>query len=135
MKYTITTTYYDDVISECGCNRYAQSTTEYPSYKAAVKAYYRWYDDPDNGSDPSRMCPDFPIALEDRIKHDDIEYYVMERNGDKWIRRSYDRRCDAYKEHRINCQLRRRMLKHYRDTKDRCWLDAAREYESRLYYY
>lgn len=134
MEYTITTTYYDDVISECGCNRYAQSTTTYPSYKAAVKAYYDWYDDPENGSDPSRKCPDFEIKLEDRIRHDDVEYYVMERYGEKWIKRTYDFRCDAFKEHKQNMSIRRMMLGKYLATKDRCWLDAAREYESHLYY-
>ena len=88
MTYSITTTYYDDVISECGCNRYATSTTEYPTYQDAVKAYYDWWDDPENGSDPSRKVPEFPIALEDRIKHDDVEYYVMERYGKKWTKRT-----------------------------------------------
>lgn len=134
MEYTITTTYYDDVISECGCNRYAQSTTTYPSYKAAVKAYYDWWDDPDNGSDPSRKTPDFPILLDDRIRHDDVEYYVMERYGEKWIKRTYNFRCDAFKEHQNNLRIRRTMLGKYLATKDRMWLDAAREYESHLYY-
>ena len=134
MTYSITTTYYDDVISECGCNRYATSTTEYPTYQDAVKAYYDWWDDPENGSDPSRKVPEFPIALEDRIKHDDVEYYVMERYGKKWTKRTYAFRCDAFKEHQNNLRVRRTMLGRWLATKNPEWLEVAREFESRLYY-
>ena len=134
MTYSITTTYYDDVISECGCNRYATSTTEYPTYQDAVKAYYDWWDDPENGSDPSRKVPEFPIALEDRIKHDDVEYYVMERYGKKWTKRTYACRYAAFKEHQNNLRVRRTMLGRWLATKNPEWLEVAREFESRLYY-
>ena len=81
MTYDIISVYYDDVIVDgCG-NHYAQDVTHYPTYKAAVKAYYRWYEDSENGYDPCRKYPDFPIKLEDRIRHMDLEYCLVAQNG------------------------------------------------------